>query len=269
MPLKRKPEPVDHAAILRMEGLDPAEGYLPDAGDTSPPADAAAPKYEIECTPADGQYTAKIVIEQPASEGNNTSIYLKAGVFETNASLAVQLFEKDRRKSEAVKVGSYLGKFKDDPRNRVYLYMPKEIAELNRQAEAEHCSDLIYAYEQTFGALDSSLRKLRPVSAATEKEARALLLANLGTLLPQSLAGGRAAWIREHERLSDLTMQRDEKGWHSFGLEIIDAATIPNDYKPVYLEGERRDPPGFPAFYLQFTKGSTEIGSHPTADVIV
>ena len=78
MPLKRDSDPVDHAALLRSVGLNPAGGYVPDVGYTSPAHGVAAPAYRVDVTPGDGQFTARLVVDQRAAEGDNTSIYLKA-----------------------------------------------------------------------------------------------------------------------------------------------------------------------------------------------
>ncbi|WP_344272706.1 hypothetical protein [Actinomadura napierensis] len=272
MPLKQNSDPVDHGGMLQDAGLDRASGFMPDVGSTSNPDNALAPVYEIGYSPADDQVKAEVVIKQRASEGTNTSIYLRAGIFETNATLAVSDLEADRRRKSEARIGSYLTKFKNDSKNRVYLVMPADLAERNRRAEVEHCDDLVYAYQQTLGALDAALVSVKPVTAATKGQAGEQIAAAIQAALPPHqahLGPDPAAWRQEYERLSGLTRHRDEEGWHDFGLELVDSGAVPGRANPTYLTGASRDPAGFKVCYLRFTAGTTEIGTHPTAQVIV
>ncbi|GLY77072.1 hypothetical protein [Actinoallomurus iriomotensis] len=257
--------------MLSSQGLDPATGFMLDVGDTGHPDNFVAPAYRVESTQASGQHTAKIVMERRAAEGDNTSIYLRAGVFETNYALSTKMLADDRAEGDVASIGSYLTDFASDRTNRVYLYMSADMAERNRRAEVEHCQDLIYAYEQTLLVLDAALVSLAPVTAGTEEAARNQLLANLQAALPRNrahLGTDPASWVNEYRRLRDLTRMRDQ-GWHSFGAELVDAGTVPGRDTPTYLTGVRRDPPSFPAYYLAFNRGTTEIGVHGTAGLIV
>ncbi|MFB4299354.1 hypothetical protein [Actinomadura sp. NTSP31] len=272
MSLKQNSDPVDHGAMLQDSGLLPASGYGPDVGSTSIPVNALAPAYEIGYSPADDRVKAEVVIRQRASEGTNTSIHLRAGIFETNATLVVSDLEADRRRKAEARLGSYLTEFRHDSKNRVYFVMPADLAERNRRAEVEHCDDLIYAYQQTLGALDAALASVRPVTAATKGQAGEQIAAAIQAALPPQrarLGPDPAAWRQEYERLSGLTRERDQASWHDFGLELVDSGAVPGRANPTYLTGASRDPAGFKVCYLRFTTGTTEIGTHSTAQVIV
>ncbi len=270
MPLKTSPDPTDLAGILAAEGLPADTGTGRDAGDTSPAADAAAPAYLVACDNADGQFTAKLVITKKAEQGSNTSVYLAAGIYETNSSLYLKGVQAENPES----VGSNLEQFGPRSSNRVYLHMPADLADLNRQAELEHCDDLHYAYQQTLGAFEAALTETArlAVTKTTEAEARDGVLAHLRDALPQArrhLGTDPAAWLEEYQRLCAQTATRDSEGWHNFGLESADAAAIPGSANPTYLTGKSRDDVKVKRIFLRFTKGSTEIGIHSSAQVIV
>lgn len=275
MPLKQNPDPVDHAGILTAEQLDPASGWLRDAGSTSPPAGAEAPDYEIVVTPKGDRFEAKLVMRRRASPGTNNAVYLKAGVYETNTTLDLVTLESHRKKKMALGLGSYMTDFGKSSQNRVYLYMPQDMAELSRRAELEHCDDLVYAYQQTLETLDLALVSVAsadPVTAATSDEARTKVATAIRAAIPQRRANlgiDPQPWLAEYERLCAKTRDRDTNEWHFFDVERVEAAAVPGRDAPTYLTGARRDRSDFPICYLRYTAGGTEIGTHPTAEVIV
>jgi hypothetical protein len=272
MPLKQNADPVDLAALLTSFGSDPASGFSIHAGNTTRPNNAITPAYEIDVVPAGAQFTASVVMQQRAAEGTNDSFYLRAGVFETNRTLDVGMLEADRKSGNVARMASYLGRFENRSANRVYFSMPDDMAERNRRAEVEHCNDLIHAYRQTLGALDAALTTIAPVNAPTQGEAGERIAAAIRNALPRDrvhLGINPAVWRQEYERLCDRTRFRDDQGWHSFGLELVDAQDVRGRDDPSYLTGGRRDDAGFPIRYLRFTTGTTQIGVHPSDQVVV
>jgi hypothetical protein len=247
MPLKQDPDPVDHAGILATEQLGPARGWLRNAGSTSPPAGAEAPDYEIVSTPKGDRFEAKLVVRRRASPGTNSAVYLKAGVYETNATLDFVTLESHRKQKMALGLGSYMADFGNSSQNRVYLYMPQEMAELSRRAELEHCDDLIYAYQQTLETLDLALVSVAsadPVTAATSDEARMKVTTAIRAAIPQRRANlgiDPGAWSTEYGRLCAKTRDRDTNNWHFFDVEHVEAAAVPGRDAPTYLTGVRRD----------------------------
>ncbi|MDL4817657.1 hypothetical protein [Actinomadura opuntiae] len=275
MPLKQNPDPVGHAGILAAEQLDPARGWLRDAGSTSPPAGAEAPDYEIVCAPEGDHFQGRLTIRRHASSGTNTAVYLQAGVYETNASLDLVTLEDHRKKGMMAGIGNYMVEFGGHSQNRVHLYMSPEMAELSRRAELEHCDDLVYAYQQTLETLELALVSVSsagPVTGATSDQARAKVAAAIRAAIPPQRAGlgiDPPAWLAEYERLCAKTRERDDNGWHFFDLERVEAAKVPGRDRPTYLTGARRDRADFPICYLRYIAGNTEIGTHSTAGVIV
>ncbi|MFG2639274.1 hypothetical protein ACGFX8_37655 [Streptomyces sp. NPDC048362] len=253
MPLQRISKPVTLAAILSSVGLSPEVGWILDAGVTTPPANPMGPIYGVELTEKGDQYEIKRVQIAKANEGDNISVHLKAGLYETNMSFMDKIFEKDRSAGKAMQIGSYLVKFSSTSSNRVYLYMPPDIASLNAAAEEEHCADIIYAFNKTLEAF---------------QRGRFIDLMQNPSKVSENSVTMAKDWARDFGEAAGRTVERDDRGWHSFGLAIADAAKIPNRDNPTYLTGKRRDAQEFPAIYLKYTTGTTEIGRHSSESIM-
>jgi hypothetical protein len=76
----------------------------------------------------------------------------------------------------------------------------------------------------------------------------------------------RDAWVDEYLRLCGQSIQRDVLGYHTFGLELLDAR--PNG-GITYLTGAPRDGNGVTPRFIRLTNGTTAIGVHASATLIV
>lgn len=219
-------------------------------------------------------YETTLQTTRHAAEGSNRSIYLAKGVYETN-------YTYDIKSAQSMKKQAGMEQIAGNPANflraweakepRVYLVMPDSVAELNRQAETEHCNDFILAYQLTLGALETALNQaaLAIIPAAQSAEAaRAARVSKLQEHLSAGLkdvAANTDLCAQKYLALSAKSKSRDGSGWHSFGLEYRGTGPLPPSVH--YLTGKRRPDEGSPIF-LQYTKGQSQIGTHPSASVI-
>ena len=199
MPLARAPRPATLAEVYA--SAHPTESVSScvskAAGSTPPPATGyAAPSYTIHTiqkrrTPADAKsapFYAKLVKVSAAREGDNSSVYLKEGLFETNftldlAKLESELSEIGDPDTEERRIGGLFAintllQLWTPGTPRVYFLMSFGLAERNRLAEQEHCDDLIRAYKLTLGLAEEiidqvALKEYGP--AASPKAAQDLL----------------------------------------------------------------------------------------------
>ena len=299
MAIVRQPTPCNLADLYIMDGASPATATSTDAGLTSDPEHFVVPAWQINPTrtaEAHGaavrqsyyakvgvlqpgiaprgasaeQYNAPLMVTRHANEGNNRSIYLAEGVYETNSTINLKLY-----KQSGGRIGSWFEPCDKPTQPRVYLVMPHDIADLNRQAETEHCADFLRAYELTLGALEDALAQAAAAplpSSASADLARTARLNQLQHFLPAGLAGvaqkpdlcaQKYKELIEKSRLRDQPRD-DSGGWHDFGLEFLDGDFQPKDVH--YLTGNPRPENG--RIYLRYTRGDTQIGTHTSASII-
>lgn len=220
--------------------------------------------------PTAEQYEAQLLVTRRADEGNNTSIYLPKGVYETNSTFNLEGYKKARSEPDFTgNAASYLEQWQSS-KPRVYLVMPDRIASMNMLAETEHCNDFLWAYQLTLHALDLALVQIAAAPLlpfASAQLARAARIAELHNALPTGLRGVEQSIDlcgQKYLALCEKSFIRDSSEWHSFGLDYlgpgVQAASIH------YLTGEQREEEG--RIYLQYTQGKAQVGVHPSEEII-
>jgi hypothetical protein len=279
--LARTPTATNMRTLIDLRGGDPADEVQGTIGRTSEPEDARAPEYQVEYEETEEvppRHMARLTITAGPFEGNSTSHYLQAGVYETNYSFNAAEYERDRKASALENIRNYLMPYALGTggvrTNRVYFVITAEIAELNRYAEQEHCNDHLYAYEQSLAFIHAKLRAVagrRCGPADGQLAARALVEAALLAQVPVGRHGigiEMQAWLDEYERLRGRTALRDSRGWHTWGLELIASTAVP-DVPVSYLTLAPRNADGHDRVYFRLTAGQTEINEHGSSKIIV
>jgi len=270
MPLVNSSIPTDLRTLMQLGHSDPATAPEGDVGSTSHPQNGQAAQWVINVIPADGnngQYFGQLVVNQTSVEGDNTSHYLTAGIYETNLAIDWPEYLQDPH------VRRCLRPFNGYDNDRVYLYLTDAIATLNSYAEAEHCGDLFYAYHNCLVRLDDALNavaargRIGPVSNANEVQP--LVESQIRNLLPVALRAlplTQNAFLAEYQRLCAQTVLRDQHGYHEFGMQLLNARPAGNI---TYLTGAARDGNHVRPRYVQLTPGGTAIGVHPSSTLII
>ncbi|PYP93803.1 MAG: hypothetical protein DMG65_00055 [Candidatus Angelobacter sp. Gp1-AA117] len=293
--LRRYSARTNLAGVYRSDNNNPATHTGLDIATTSGPAGYTVPAYNIaiqrripqgffnrlhramsSITMGDDPYEvyARLVITRNADQGQNDSVYLGGGLYETNMSFnegtynTMQLQMPGGVNNAANSLSGW-----SNGQNRVYVLMPPQIAGQNKRAEEEHLADFIYAYDRTLGLAQQALsaiagRDFGPFDS--EDEARQAVRAAFLNRVPQPLRRlgmDMVQWGNEYDRLCQKSMtERDGRRWHSFGLERIRRDQIGNQIQVTYLTGTPRQENG--RVYLRMTAGSTQIGQHPPSQVI-
>lgn len=268
--IARASVPATLSELMTLAGEDPATSMAGRTGNTTHPQNARPPGYDIDVEPAGTQFRARLVVTAMPYEGDSTSHYLRAGIYETNLSF-------DGTEYAAQGQGDATNCLVPFPtpeiaRRRVYYVMPAAIAESNRQAELEHCGDHLYAYQQTLEFVHDVLQRVahsQPAVAASAAAARAIIQCRLLAEIPEArrrLGVDIQNWSNEFERLCDRSGDRDRQRWHTFGLQPINPGADTAG-EVTYLTGALRDD-GVGRVYVRFTPGTTEIGTHTTATII-
>ncbi len=303
MPLVQNPTPCTLRDIYVEEGRDPATGIGIIAGVTKPPADFITPTWVITEKrsemahgaavrqaylgklgmmppgaqppgPTTEQYVAQLAVTRRGSQGTNKSIYISKGVYETNYTFDMKDYtaaKKDPLMANALQnMANWLSPWKKATQPRVYFVMPDSVADLNRQAEAEHCADFILAYQLSIHAVETALDQvaLMPtVTAASALAARTARVQLLQNALPAGLKDLAQSPDQCGTKFLDLCHKskiRDSSNWHTWGLDYlgpgVQAASIH------YLTGKQREESG--RIFLQYTKGQSEVGTHTSASII-
>jgi hypothetical protein len=204
------------------------------------------------------------VITHP-TEGNNRSLYVRSGLFETNYT-----FEEDDAENDQdwrTKIAAYLKARRSDANNdllllphqpRVYLYVSLAVAGRSLTAEQEHLDDMRRAYAMTLALVDTSLTNSRG-GGATEPDATESARAAFAASLPPAvrhLGTNMQQWSAKYLDLCAKTKGRDDAGDHSFSLEWMDVADVPA-INATYLTGAQREENG--RIYVKVTNGRTRI----------
>ncbi|HEX8407939.1 MAG TPA: hypothetical protein VF883_03675 [Thermoanaerobaculia bacterium] len=141
-------------------GLNPADVSPGDFGITTNPTGYLTPQFTIAAQNGAGGWTAQIAITRNAHEGTNDARYLGAGFYSTGVMFIG---------------GGALTGYLPGPNNRqIYVEVSAAIANLNRQAEQEHCDDMVRAYDLTLGAAQTALATAvagNPYAGATSADA--------------------------------------------------------------------------------------------------
>jgi len=145
--------------VLFAAGLNPADLNPSDFGITTNPTGYLTPQFTIAAQNGAGGWTAQIAVTRNAHEGANDARYLGAGFYSTGLMYS----------------GGGLTAFAPGPNNRhIYVEVSAAIATLNRQAEQEHCDDMVRAYDLTLGAAQTALTTAvagNPYAGATSADA--------------------------------------------------------------------------------------------------
>jgi len=276
------------------EGKDPATFTSVIAGATQKPTGFVVPGYQIMerksvaatrvslygklgvlnpgQQPGSGstdRYEAQLIVTRRANEGNNTSVYLGKGVYETNYTFDREEYAKAKKDqdfpvSSLGNMANWLTRWENESQPRVYFVMPDEIAEMNRLAETEHCDDMILAYQLTLRALE---RAVDDVAHAPVPGGQDALISKLRDVLPAGLkdvARNLDLCGQKYLDLCQCSKIRDSRNWHSWGLEYLGPTPLPPSVH--YLTERPRKENG--NIFLRYTKGQAEVGMHPPAEII-
>ena len=218
----REPE-----CVLSRQALTDRGGSQSDLGITDPPNDGTtqAPRFRIDVEQTlGGQWQASVVMEMGGAEGTNRSAYLGEGVYSTGLMY----------------VGEALTYYTPGDGNReIYMVVTDAVAWLNREAEREHCRDIIQAYNLTVGQADMAIRRSSngacPAADSREQaivnaQTRLLSFVTLAQLRPVFSANIRSdgtdpvldagsfetQLLALFNSVNQRTSLRDSVGWHFF-----------------------------------------------------
>ncbi|EEO27991.2 hypothetical protein [Oxalobacter paraformigenes] len=237
--LTREPVAVrDHTAFCRRPGV-----RKKDLGETTRPTGAQMTRFRIDAGAyrvrgrrGKSLYLPEIKVEEACSSGHNESFYLPKGWYSSGQMC----------------IGGFFGDFMPVPGEReIRYYISREISEQGRQAEREHCEDIVHAYEITLLAAEQVIRcaktfferrripvtfeaAMRQVYEKLVREAphekirrifRECINPKTGEV--RSLFGTR---MRElYLATADRTLKRDEEQWHTFRYDET-------EYRPRWYE---------------------------------
>lgn len=270
-------------ADLNRAGGDPADDPSRDMGSTSPVINSRAPRYQVHTSPVDGGgVIAKITLAQTAYQGDNVSYYLKAGEHHTG-----YYWGRGDYMDAAAPHNRLVGAHHSLAHEHVYMVVSSTMANLSRRAEQEHLDDFRRAFQLSLQAAEDAIRAvIRGPETAAGPDADAwygpypspgaanAAMANLvHQQLPpasQALDLDQTRWAADYQTLRDKSQnQRDGNGWHYFGLAesswwrnnlFLRAVTETWD---IYAEH-----PETQVYYLDVVAGTTQIGNHPTNQII-
>lgn len=263
------------------------------AGSTAPPAGFTLPAFSVVYSvdpaaqgahlraryygklnipppqPSPPRYYATLVKTASAGEGNNSSIYVGVGVYDTNYAFQEGDYrEFDGRPEQAA---NFMARWTSG-KPRVFFVMPETIALANKAAEEEHCSDFIRAYDLTLGVADAALTAMngqRFGPCASQVDALAAVTAAFKARVPEplrSLGMDMAKWGEKYLELADKSRRRDRSNWHSWGLELITTAGDHTSWPHELLTGLERPDGG--RVYVRYTAGTSQVALHSSASII-
>jgi hypothetical protein len=203
-----------------------------DMGVTTEPSNATPPRFNLNLLKEGNAWKVQCALT-PAVEGTNRSGYLGAGTYPTGLAWW----------PESNGFGSA-----DDDHPEIYGIVTEDNSDESRKAEVEHCNDWIRAHKITLEAAENAIRHATPglqnrrfdsrlaayagaleafVGHSPHKkiaavfQASVLATATRQDVLPQEFKDRLAKLFLE---VGNLTAERDQKGWHHFGLGN---ATVP------------------------------------------
>ncbi len=136
----------------------------------------------------------------------------------------------------------------------LYWRISPKMSKRGKKGEQEHCDDDAYAYKISLKEAETVIKKHLVGKTfgpkPTQGEAEQLVLDKfIAKLTHQEIGTDKTQWGDVYARLSAKTYTRDTNGWHTMSLTGM---TADRDGNPVYI----------------VDKGSSEIGSHPTRNVV-
>ena len=293
--LRRYSARADLATVYRSDNNDPAIHTGLDIATTSEPAQYTVPAFNITIerrTPQGflnrlgwalsainrgtdtHEVYARLVLTRNADPGTNTSVYLGAGIYETNMHLDEGTYRAQEQNNPggARNTSNSLSGWSGG-KSRVYVVMPAQMAGRNKLAEEEHLRDFIYAYDRTLRVCQHALEAIRGTNFGpheSEEDAREALLEAFLNRVPRPLRRlgmDMNQWGAEYIRLCQKSMsERDGRQWHSFGLERVRRDQLPKQLAITYLTGAPRREGG--RVYVRMNTGSTQVGQHAPEQVI-
>lgn len=268
---------------LNVSAGDPRNTPSKDMGNTSPVINARAPSYQVHIhNVGDGTVLAKVTLSQTALEGNNVSYYLKSGDHYTGFHWARGgVYDGAAARNRLVDAASpYADEY-------VYMVVSSSMSSLSRQAEQEHLDDFRRAFQISLQAAEAAIRAvIAGPGTAVGPDANAwygpyadagaanTAIANLvHQQLPAASQGldlDQNNWLQGYQALCQKSQtERDGRGWHFFDLaesgwwrnsRFIRAVTESWD---IYAEH-----PETQVHYVDVVAGGTQIGTHPTNQII-
>jgi len=205
---------------LNAKGADPM-----DCGITSPPVHVLAPKFNIVCQqrPYRG-WSSHVQILQTAYEGDNEAYHLAPGLYATGLMIS----------------GGHTTNYVEAPGNRqIFVEIDAAGSMDGRDAEQEHCLDILHAYDITLKAMQDALNKAKAggpyqgdkrdqvVRAAKnailtglhpklQEIVRTCVIDNWGVNISEFDTKLRKLYLAT----CDLTQQRDAKNWHTLAPDF-------------------------------------------------
>jgi hypothetical protein len=284
MPLTEQPRSANLREVYAELKFDPATATYIASGSVTAPQNYVVPRCQINVlrsgvvppaaagrlgVPSGSKYKVSLTHITRANPGTNTAVYLTSGIYETNYTIDEGGYAADRITGNPA---NYLSPWKDPKQKRVYFVMPEELAPINASAEREHCQDFVLAYQLTLKAVDDVFQSLSTVTMdgyLSMQEAKDAMIRRVGETLAlplRPIACDPTALDSMFKRLLQKSRDgRDGKGWHSFGIEVVDLSQSRTDV--VYLTGKQRQESG--RIYVRFTRGQTQINLHPSREVII
>jgi len=211
---------------------------------------------------------AQLNLTANADPGTNDAVYLGAGIYDTNGTIDLPSV----RSNVGLSPMNY-AKTWTTGKLRIYLVVENAEAKKNRDAENEHLADFIYAYNRTLAVAQNAFVALRNRwFGPFDEESDALqavedaFLENVPAEL-KHLGMKMNLWGQEYLRLCQKSrIERDGRGWHSFGVQVIHRSSLPKHIHPSYLTGVKRPDGG--RVYIKLVSTGTQIGSHSSASII-
>jgi hypothetical protein len=287
MALTAQPRPANLSEVYIALHNDPATSTYIASGSVTEPQNYVVPRCQINAVPSgvvppaaasrlgvkssQQKFRVSLMPGIRANPGMNMAVYLTSGIYETNFTFDDQGYAADENPAFR-NPANYLSRWENQKQKRVYFVMPSELTPSNEGAEREHCNDFILAYQLTLHAVDAAFQSLIRVTMdgfLSMKEATDAMIKRVGETLAPPLRPIACDPVKLDEKFKNVLQKsrdgRDGKGWHSFGLEVIDQPPQ-NLGNAIYLTGKQRQESG--RVYLKFTRGQTQINMHPSQEVI-
>lgn len=248
-------DPVAHGQILRNRHVGQALGLVP-------------PRRQPML------YHSRFNMITRATPGNNRSIYVGPGLYETNYTFEQEYAAANDNWRTTIsahikgRISDAMSDAYDRPHlPRVYFYVSPAISQRARDAEQEHLDDMWHAYALTLQLVDGLLAATRGAGRTqqdAEQAARNTFAAALDVPV-RHLGTNMQQWGAKYLELCARTKERDYRRDHSFGLELVDADDVPA-IPPTFLTGAQREENG--RVYMRVTNGESRVPGTATNALI-